>query len=307
MRIQGPENDMALPIHRFHPIAVAPRTLVAGLTALALAAGALPALAQDGPARHGPGHPGPAHPGPMHPRPALLTVTGNGQSTAEPDMAQISVGVSTQAATASEAMSENATRQQAVIDRLKAEGIEERDIQTAGLNLSPMQDYSQDGKPPVITGYMAQNTVSVRVRDLAKLGAVLDNLVESGANEISGISFSREDATEAEDAARVDAITAAARRAEVMAQAAGQRLGPIMSISDTEIMSSPGPVMMGMARAEKDSTPIQAGELAISARVTVVYALLPQGGPEGPGGAPAPHAEPDSPPPAPAAPEAAPE
>lgn len=256
---------MALPINRFHPLAVAPRTLVAGLTALALVAGALPATAQDAPAR----------PAPMHVRPAMLTVTGTGQSAAEPDMAQITVGVSTQAATASGAMTENATRQQAVIDQLKAEGIEERDIQTAGLNLSPMQDFSQDGKPPVITGYLAQNTVSVRVRDLAKLGAVLDKLVESGANEISGISFSREDTTEAEDAARVDAISAASRRAEVMANAAGQRLGPILSISDSEIPSGPQPMLMGMARAEKASTPIQAGELSISARVTVVYALLP--------------------------------
>lgn len=277
---------MALPINRFHPIAIAPRTLVAGLTALALAAGAMPAAAQDGPARHGPVGHGSASHGPMHARPAMLTVTGTGQSAAQPDMAQITVGVSTQSATASEAMTENATRQQTVIDQLKAEGIEDRDIQTAGLSLSPMQDYSQDGKPPVITGYIAQNTVSVRVRDLAKLGAVLDKLVESGANEISGISFSREDTTEAEDTARVDAIAEAARRAGVMAGAAGQRLGPIISISDTDVISGPQPMLMGMARADKASTPIQAGELSISARVTVIYALLPEAGPEGTAPAP---------------------
>ena len=98
-------------------------------------------------------------------------------------------------------MAQNATRQQAVIDALKAEGIEARDIQTSGLNLSPRMVFAE-GQPPKLSGYTAQNMVTVRVRDLARLGPVLDKLVETGANEINGIGFAREDMEAARDEAR---------------------------------------------------------------------------------------------------------
>lgn len=264
--------------------------LTGGLSAAAMAL-ALVAFGQAASAQSAPPAPdaptgmgagmGAHHPGPM----ARLTVSGEGSATAQPDMASIMLGVSVQADTAAKAMSENATRQQSVIDKLKAEGIEARDIQTSGLNLSPVQSYSQDGKPPVITGYMAQNMVSVRVRDLGKLGAVLDMLVEAGANEINGISFTREDASEAEDAARVAAIQAAHRKADIMAEAAGMKLGRLISLSDSMIDSGPRPMMMAMGRdAKASSTPIEAGELAITANVTATYALIAakdEGQPEG--------------------------
>ncbi len=250
------------------------RALAIAATALTLVASGLPALAQPAPGAPE-GHPGMGagmHPGPM----ARLTVTGEGKSSAQPDVAAISLGVSVQADTAAKAMEENATRQTSVIEKLKAEGIEARDIQTSGLSLSPVQNYSQDGKPPVITGYMAQNMVSVRVRDLSKLGAILDMLVGAGANEINGISFMREDASEAEDAARVDAIASAHHKAEVMAEAAGMKLGRLISLSDSMIDSGPRPMMMAAnADAKAASTPIEAGELAISANVTATFALVP--------------------------------
>ena len=215
------------------------------------------------------------HPGPM----ARLTVTGEGKSSAQPDVAAISLGVSVQADTAAKAMEENATRQTSVIEKLKAEGIEARDIQTSGLSLSPVQNYSQDNKPPVITGYMAQNMVSVRVRDLARLGSVLDTLVTAGANEINGISFTREDTTEAEDAARTKAVAAARHKAEVMAEAAGMKLGRLIALSDENIARGPRPMMMAAsADAKAGATPIEAGELGISAAVSATYALLPAEG-----------------------------
>ncbi|TWI29399.1 SIMPL domain-containing protein [Paracoccus sulfuroxidans] len=231
------------------------------------------------------------HHGPV----AKLTVTGEGRATAEPDMAMINVGVSTRGKTAGEAMAENATRQKAVIDALKAQGVEDRDIQTSGLNLSPEMSYSQDGKPPVLTGYAAQNMVTIRVRKLDGLGATLDALVETGANEINSISFTREDMSEGEDEARADAIASARHRAEVMAKAAGMRLGPLMALSDSAVSNGPVP-MMAMASRAGDATPIAAGELTLSATVNATYALLPEGedAPEGE----APEAE------APAAPDA---
>jgi hypothetical protein len=161
-----------------------------------------------------------------------------------------------------------------VIDLLRAEGVDGRDIQTSGLNLSPVQDYSDQGRPPVITGYQAQNMVSVTIRDLGRLGRTLDMLVGAGANEVQGISFARDDLQPTEDEARRRAVESAGHRAAVLAEAAGLQLGPLVSMSDTLVGAPPGPVMM-MARAERDmaSTPIEAGELNVMAQVTATYAL----------------------------------
>ncbi|SMG06673.1 SIMPL domain-containing protein [Paracoccus sp. J56] len=267
------------------------RPLIAATALMVLAAGPLAAQTAQPDV--------PAPPAPMghhsmkamkHTPFAKLTVTGTGHATAQPDMATVSVGVSTRAATAAEAMSQNAEQQKKVIETLKAEGIEARDIQTAGLNLSPTMDYSDQGKPPKLTGYTAQNTVSVRVRDVAGLGPVLDKLVTSGANEIGGIVFSREDMTEAEDKARTEAVADARRRAEVMAEAAGMRLGGLLSLSDAAVSSGPRPMMaMRVQESAAADTPIEAGELGISTNVTAVFAMLPADAPEvdEPGDAPA--------------------
>ncbi len=187
----------------------------------------------------------------------------------------MTVGVTVQAPTASQAMADNASRQQAVVDALKAQGVQARDIQTSGLNLSPVQDYSGEGKPPVITGYQAQNLVTVTVRDLARLGGALDALVAAGANEVNGISFAREDAQDAEDAARSDAVDSARHRAEVLAQAAGLRLGSLLTLTDTGADSRPPLPMMAMARDKAaGSTPVEAGELNVIAHVNATFALV---------------------------------
>jgi uncharacterized protein YggE len=226
---------------------------------------------------HGMKHRG-MHHGPM----ARLTVAGHGQATTQPDLATINLGVSTRAATAAEAMTQNAGAQAKVIETLKAEGIEARDIQTAGLNLTPWMDYSDNGQPPRLAGYAAQNSVTVRVRDIAGLGVVLDKLIASGANEISGITFSREDMTATEDEARIKAVADARRRAEIMAEAAGMKLGPLMALSDVPMDSGPMP-MSRLAIAgdgKMGIAPIEAGELAVTTSVTAVYALRPANAPE---------------------------
>lgn len=247
-------------------------------TLIVLGAGPLAAQGAPGdmPPANSPAHPAMMMHGKHHGAMARLTVGGQGLSSAQPDLATISMGVSSRAATAAEAMTQNAEAQNKVIEALKAEGIEARDIQTSGLNLSPMLDYSKDGEAPRVTGYAAQNNVTVRVRDIAGLGAVLDKLVASGANEIGGINFTREDMTEAEDAARSAAVQDARRRAEIMAEAAGMRLGPLLRLSDTPVESQPVPMMRMMAAEAKGSapTPVEAGELTVSANVTAIFALL---------------------------------
>lgn len=248
-------------------------------TALPLAAALMlagPALAQapDAPSPPPPGAHGQNHP--MPPKPARLDVSGSGQATVQPDIATITLGVSAQADTAAEAMRQTAEQQQKVIATLKAEGIEARDIQTSGLNLSPRMDYPENQAPKLV-GYSAQNTVTVRMRDLAKLGEVLDKLVTSGANEISGIGFSREDMTKAEDEARAAAVKDARHKAELMAEAAGMRLGALRTLADAPIMQPPQPIMMraAMADAKMESTPVEAGELTVATQVSATFDLLP--------------------------------
>lgn len=236
---------------------------------------AAPLLAQTPPAPPAPNHA-------PHAKPdmgAKLTVTGDGRATAQPDMVTITLGVSTQAPTAAEALSQNSAQQSKVIDLLKADGIEARDIQTAGLNLSPQMQYA-DGQPPKLTGYSAQNTVTVRVRDISALGAILDKLVGAGANEINGISFSRADMTEAQNTARANAVADARARAEVMAEAAGMRLGALRMLSDAPIaMPGPGPMRMMAKGVASAPAPVEAGELEVTAQVNAVFELLPADAP----------------------------
>ena len=262
------------------------RPLLAAATLIVLGAAPLAAQtpAPDAPQppatmteHHGMKHHGKHH-GPM----ARLTVGGQGQAITQPDLATINLGVSTRAATAAEAMATNAEAQAKVIETLKAEGIEARDIQTAGLNLTPVMDYSDNGQPPKLTGYAAQNSVTVRVRDIAGLGGVLDKLIASGANEVSGITFSREDMTATEDEARSKAVADARRRAEIMAEAAGMQLGPLMALSDVVMDNGtmPMPRMAMAAEAKMGAAPIEAGELAVTTSVTAVYGLRPADAPQ---------------------------
>ena len=198
--------------------------------ALALAMLALPAVAHPRAAGCGMGA------GAQAP---TINVQGEGRASVAPDLATVSLGVTTQAPTAAQAMSDNATRQTAIIEALRAQGLAPADLQTQGLSLSPLQDYSREGQPPVITGYQAQNIVTARVRDLTRLGPMLDAMVAAGATDVQGISFSREDAAETEDRARTEAVAEARRRAEVIARAAGMELGPLVSLTDTSMTQGP--------------------------------------------------------------------
>ncbi len=279
----------------FRPLLTAATLIVLG--AAPLAAQNAPADAPQPPAgmghdmmkRHG------MHHGPI----ARLTVGGQGQATTQPDLATIGLGVSTRAATAAEAMAKNAEAQAKVIETLKTAGIEARDIQTSALNLAPVMDYADNGQPPKLTGYAAQNSVTVRMRDIAGLGALLDKLIASGANEVSGITFSREDMTATENEARVKAVADARRRAEIMAEAAGMKLGPLVALSDVPMDAGPMPMprMAMAAEAKMGGAPIEAGELAVTTNVTAVYALRPENMPEMPmdDGEPMPEGEGEAP------------
>lgn len=205
-----------------------------------------------------------------------ISVTGEGRSEAVPDMATITLGARHEADTAAAALRASSEAVTAILARLTEAGIEERDVQTSGLNISPRwSQHYDDNRPPEIIGFIASNTVTVRVRDLDSLGGLLDVLVvEDGANSLSGISFGLQDPQAAQDAARRVAVADARARAELYAEEAGVSVGDVMSISET---ARAAPVtrglMMEAAVASDMAVPVARGELTISAQVQMVFAI----------------------------------
>jgi uncharacterized protein YggE len=207
---------------------------------------------------------------------ALLDLSATGKTSRVPDVATIRAGVVTQSATAAAALSDNATRMARVLAALKKAGVADRDVQTSNIALQPQYRYAQN-EPPVITDYQASNNVSVRFRDIAKSGTILDALVREGANQIDGPNLSIDKPEAAEDEARTDAVAKARARAELYAKAAGLRVERIVSISEGGGYSPPPmPMMMMSARAaaapEADSK-IAAGEQDVVVTVNVRFLL----------------------------------
>ena len=201
-----------------------------------------------------------------------LTVTGEGRAEAVPDLAVVTLGVTTQGATAAAALAENSARLSAVLARLRAAGVADRDLQTSGLSLGPRYDYG-DNRPPRLAGYEATNQLAVRVRALDTLGAILDAAVTDGANTLGGLAFSLSDPQAARDAALAAAVAEARRRAAIMAEAAGVTLGPVLSISEQVAFAGPQPMpRMAMADAAP-AVPVAAGEVGYAATVTIVYGI----------------------------------
>ncbi|OYX42291.1 MAG: hypothetical protein B7Z02_12700 [Rhodobacterales bacterium 32-67-9] len=205
--------------------------------------------------------------------PATISVTGEGRVDAAPDMATVSLGVTTDAETAGAAMAANSDGVRGVLERLKAAGIEGRDIQTSGLSLGPRYDYQKsDGTPPTIVGYTASNMVTVRVRALDTLGSVLDGVVTDGANTLNGLSFGIAEDQAVMDEARGRAVADAARKAKLYAEAAGVSLGRVLSISEQGGYRQP--VMMAEAGYAKSAdVPVASGEVSLTASVAIVYEI----------------------------------
>lgn len=209
-------------------------------------------------------------------RGTALSLSAVGEVRTAPDMATISLGVMTQGATADEAMKANAARMTTVVAALKKAGVAERDIQTSGLSLSPQNVYEQN-KPPRLTGYQANNQVTVRVMNLARLGATLDACVSAGANEVQGVSFGLRDSTSAEDDARRRAVQNLQAKAGVYAGATSMRVGRMVSLSEGGgYQPSPPRPMAQSVRAFKaeDSTPVSPGELVVRIEVEGLFELV---------------------------------
>jgi uncharacterized protein YggE len=202
-----------------------------------------------------------------------LDIVAEGEVVRPPDVATISAGVVTQAARAGDAMSQNAARMTATIAALKSAGVADRDIQTSALSLSPQYRYA-DNQPPVITGYQVSNQVTVRFRDIARAGRILDTLVAQGANQINGPSFGIDQADAALDEARAQAVTKARARAELYARAAGLHVKRIVAISEAGGSAPVAPMpMMAMARRVAADTPVESGEQRLTVNLSVSFEL----------------------------------
>jgi len=206
----------------------------------------------------------------------ILDVSAEGRTTRVPDLATIRAGVVSQAPSAAAALSDNAQRMQRVLAALKRAGVAPRDLATSTVGLSPQYRYT-DGQPPAITGYQATNTVSIRFRDVAKAGGVLDALVAQGANQIDGPNLSIDKLEAALDEARTDAVRRARARADLYAAAAGMKVVRVVSIAETgQDAGGPGPQPVFLARAMKaDAAPteIAPGEKDVTVTLSVRFLL----------------------------------
>lgn len=208
--------------------------------------------------------------------PQVVTV-GRGDVDIKPDRAQVLFSVETRASTAATAAAENSRRQRAVLDTLQQLGVAPDQLQTAYLQVTPEMVYPGQGLPPKVSGYIARNSVRVEVLKLDQTGILVDAGLAKGSTGIGGLQFYSSKEAESRREALSKAVIAARLDAEVMAKAAGYRLGELLEIIGNQQPSSP--VSFGMelrsARASIDTgpTPVNPGEIKISQTVTVRWAV----------------------------------
>jgi hypothetical protein len=204
-----------------------------------------------------------------------ISMTGHGEVMVVPDMADISIGVTSQAPTAREAQTANSESMNRIIAALKAAGIAEKDIQTQNYMVQPRYDYSNSTQPPRLMGYDVSNSVMIAARDLSKLGEVLDATVTAGSNMINGISFGVDKPEAARDQARKLAAADATRKAQLYAEAMAVKLGKIISMSESGGFVPPVPMQARAMRMEAadGAVPIARGEQAIAVDVNIVWEI----------------------------------
>lgn len=214
--------------------------------------------------------------------PPRIIVAGEGEAAVAPDLAIVTLSVLREAETAREALDENNEATAAVIAAMKEAGIESRDLQTSGLQINPRYVYpkNDDGEgQPRIVAYQVTNTLTVRVRDIGRVGEILDRSVSLGVNQGGGIAFSNDDPSAARTEARRRAVEDAIARARTLAEAAGVGLGPIVELSEQSFAPPPMPMAAGRAyrmEARSDAVPVEAGESVYRIQVNAIFELKQQ-------------------------------
>jgi uncharacterized protein YggE len=213
---------------------------------------------------------------PVQPQPSPgISVVGEGIVLAQPNVARITLGAEVFDQSLTNAQAEAARRMDAVVARLKADGIADDDIRTVSFNITPQYDQRGDQNQPVLRGYQVQNLVAVRSTNVAGLGALLDDAVNAGATRIFGITFESSDMESLKNQARDQAMQNAASKAQQLARDAGVSLGRPTSVeeSDTGGVTPVRQVTAPQAAAPAATTPIQPGQLQVSTTVRVVWSI----------------------------------
>jgi len=213
-----------------------------------------------------------------------VTVTGEAEDNARPDIAILTLHVTGDRPTANDAANENAKVTSAVIDGLKTSGVDAKDISTVGFSLIPLMVEQRDPKTNQVTkfvpaGFRASNSLQVKVREIDRAGAYIATSVQNGAL-YQGIAYDLSDREAREDKLRIKAVENAAHRAALLAEGARMKLGPLRSLSDTG--GGPGPQPRMFARAAAASAdavaplPIEPGEISLSQSVNATWELAAQ-------------------------------
>lgn len=212
---------------------------------------------------------------------AFILVSGSGDVQAAPDMAILDLTVLREAKSAREAMTDNNKAMTQVLAAMKEAGIAERDLQTSGINIQPTYTYPTEKnglKAPKITGYSVTNGLTVRVRDLDKVGSLLDKSIDLGVNQSGGLRFVNDDPSKQLMAARKKAMENAMEKAKILTETAGAKLGNVLEINEYSNNPSPTPmyrnkIVAMSAEASGDSVPVSAGENSYNVNVTVKFEI----------------------------------
>lgn len=249
----------------FLPPRIAFAAIVASATVATFAA---PAFAQE------------TSPRPVLQREAIVSVSGDGEASVAPDMAILTLAVVRNGKTAADALAANSQAMREVLASLKKSGIADRDMQTSNFSIYPQYNHFEpkDGvnKPPEIVGYEVSNTLTLRIRDLAGLGAIIDQSVKLGVNQGGQIIFTNDDPAKTMTEARKAAVAEAVAKAKTLTEAAGVKLGRVLEIRESSRRSMPPQPMMRMAMAKdmaNESVPVASGENTYSVTVDVTFAL----------------------------------
>jgi uncharacterized protein len=202
--------------------------------------------------------------------PARFIVTGSGSVTVPPDYAEIASGVTTQAKTAKEASDANAKAMAALNAALKTDGIAADDIQTLRFSVSPVYGPPQPNGPPKVVGFSVANELAIKVRQVGKVGEILDSLIQAGATDSGSVQFLHSNISLMLDQARRAALADAQRKAELYAQGAGIHLGRMAWLTEVPGYTPPTP-MAGRAYAAATATPISAGTDTLNVEITVGF------------------------------------
>jgi uncharacterized protein len=203
-----------------------------------------------------------------------ISISGHGEVLAVPDLAIVSIGVTSQATTARDALDANTKSMKALLETLKTAGIDARDMATSNFSVGPRVDYGRDNNQPgKIVGYDVNNMVTVTVRKIDDLGGLLDIAVTTGSNTINGITFSLTKPDAMLDEARKAAVADAKHKADIYAAAGGFTLGSIVSLSEGGASPPPMPYVLKSARSEAADVPIAQGERALSIDVSITYEI----------------------------------